>query len=171
MGNRSWAIEALRSSLLLYPGEVAFAGSCAFWQSPHVAAAREAMYEIIGALWPSHLVGPYPSLSAMEANLWKVGDVNLVDLTPEYCHQETDNDEKKHSPVSKALAAAGKWASRPNLLWSLFHFVMHNQPAPMPRRAVEAFAGASYPSVGKFLVQRLPRLLYDRRPLCLWYAP
>jgi hypothetical protein len=136
--NRSWAIEAVRSSLLLYPGEVAFAGSCAYWQSPHVAAAREEMYEIIKALWPSHLVGPYPSLQAMEENLWKVGDVNLVDLTPEYCHQETDNDEKKHSPVSKALAAAGKWASRPNLLWSLIHFVMHNQPAPMPRMAVEA---------------------------------
>merc|ERR1719396_248504 len=33
------------------------------------------------------------------------------------------------------------------------------------------FAGARYPSVRKLLVQRLPRLLYNRHPLCLWYAP
>ena len=136
--NRSWAIEALRSSLILYPGEVDHASSCTFWQSPHVAAARDSMYEIIGALWPSHLLGPYPSKKAVEDNLWKVGDINLLELTTEYCHQESDNDDKKHSPVSKALATAGKWASRPNLLWSLIHFVMHNQPAPMPRMAVEA---------------------------------
>jgi len=136
--NRSWAIEAVRSSLMLYPGEVDFPGSCTFWNSPHVAEARETMYEIIGALWPSHLVGPYPSYSAMKKHLWKVGDINLPDLSEEYCHQETDHDEKKHSPVSRALATAGKWGARPNLLWSLIHFVMHNQPAPMPRRAVEA---------------------------------
>merc|ERR1711988_1355037 len=82
--NRSWAIEALRSSLILYPGEVDHASSCTFWQSPHVAAARDSMYEIIGALWPSHLLGPYPSKKAVEDNLWKVGDINLLELTTEY---------------------------------------------------------------------------------------
>merc|ERR1712232_415643 len=125
--NRSWAIEALRSSLLLYPGEVTSPSSCAYWQSvrqnQHVYDAMESMYEIIGALWPTHLVGPYPSFTAIKENLWKVGDINLPDLATEYCHQETDNDEKKHSPVSRALATAGTWASRPNLVWSLIHFV------------------------------------------------
>merc|ERR1712157_536857 len=86
--NRSWAIESLRSSLLLYPGEVDSASSCTFWNSPHVAAA-------------------------VESNV-------------------------KHSPIADALATAGHWAARPNLVWSLIHFVMHNQPAPMPRSAVEA---------------------------------
>jgi len=136
--NRSWAIEALRSSLILYPGEVDHASSCTFWNSPHVAEAIESMYAIIGALWPSHIVGPYPSLKAMKEHLWKVDDINLPDLTEKHCHKETDGEEKKHSAVSYALATAGKWASRPNLLWSLIHFVMHNQPAPMPQRAVEA---------------------------------
>jgi len=133
--NRSWAIESLRSSLLLYPGEVDSASSCTFWNSPHVAAAVESMYSIIGALWPSHIVGPYPSLKALKENLWKHGDINLATLEKERCVVESN---VKHSPIADALATAGHWAARPNLVWSLIHFVMHNQPAPMPRSAVEA---------------------------------
>jgi hypothetical protein len=64
-----------------------------------------------------------------------VRDINLATLPKERCDAESKDE---HSPVAFALAKAGKWTMRPNLVWSLIHFMMHNQPAPMPSRAVEA---------------------------------
>merc|ERR1712227_839168 len=110
-------------------------GACTFWNSSHVAFAIENAYSIIGALWPSHVVGPYPSWSAVTENLWTVRDINLATLPKERCDAESKDE---HSPVAFALAKAGKWTMRPNLVWSLIHFMMHNQPAPMPSMAVEA---------------------------------
>merc|ERR1712110_1387501 len=51
------------------------------------------------------------------------------------CKTEQHDDR---SPTAEALATASMWAGKPNMVWSLIHFLMHNQPSPMPQRAVEA---------------------------------
>merc|ERR1711976_654328 len=47
-------------------------------------------------------------------------------------------DDHELSPTAEALATASMWSMKPNMLWSLIHFLMHNQPSPMPLNAVEA---------------------------------
>ena len=136
--NRDWAIESLQTALLLFPGEVASAMNCNYWTgelAPFTASVRKVTYEIFGALWPVHLVGEYPSLAELEEHMWEQTGVNLTELTPDECAAAA---ERYSSQISTALALAGTWSHRPNLLWSLIHFVVHNQPSPMSRDAVAA---------------------------------
>jgi hypothetical protein len=135
---REWALEALHASLLLFPGEVSGAMQCGFWSGPlaqHVAKVRQVTHAIFAALWPAHLVGPHPSLAEAEGSLWREAGTNLSAVDAQTCATES---QVEGSEVTEALAALGALANRPNLVWSLIHFVMHNQPNPMPHAAVAA---------------------------------
>merc|ERR1712039_1009576 len=81
------------------------------------------------------LVGLYPTYREVNESFYNIGGVNLMDMDIEKCKIE-DDDEL--SPTAEALATAGMWSMKPNMLWSLIHFLMHNQPSPMPLKAVEA---------------------------------
>lgn len=135
---RDWALEALRSTLLLFPSEVSGPMHCSFWSgtlAPHVAKARQVTHAIFAALWPARLVGPYPSMTEAEDGLWLEAGMNLSAVRAGVCAEES---EREGSETAEALARVGALANRPNLVWSLIHFVMHNQPSPMPHSAVAA---------------------------------
>lgn len=98
-------------------------------------AVRRQGYKIFKALWPEKLVGPYPTYNEVKENFYNIGGVNLLAMDVENCQTEDDDDL---SPTAEALATVGTWSTQPNMVWSLIHFLMHNQPSPMPARAVEA---------------------------------
>ena len=135
--SREWAIESLQSAFLLFPSEVASPMTCKYWTGPFAVFTKEARditHNIFGALWPRHLVGEYPSLKELYGHMWRQTDVDLAALSPEECAAGANRD----GHISKALAMVGSWSQRPNLVWSLIHFVMHNQPSPMSSQAVAA---------------------------------
>jgi len=70
----------------------------------------------------------------MEEGMAKQGGIDLRQLSSEECASRS----AENGLLAKALALTGSWANRPNLVWSLIHFVMHNQPSPMSREAVAA---------------------------------
>lgn len=136
--SREWALESLRSALLLYPGELADAMGCSYWTGPlagSTAGVRLVTYSIFEALWPTRLVGEYPALAELEAGMWAEAGVNLANLTAAAC---AAGSEEEGSAIAEALARAGALSNRPNLIWSLIHFAMHNQPLPMSSDAVAA---------------------------------
>jgi len=135
---REWALESLRSTLLLFPSEVAGQMTCDYWtgdQAPFTADVRRVTHAIFQALWPTDLVGSYPTLAEMEDNMRRLMGADLGSLTPEAC---AAGAKEEGNAIAEAIALAGVWSSRPNLVWSLIHFVMHNQPAPMTNDAVAA---------------------------------
>ena len=134
---RDWAIESLQTAFLLFPGEVASPMTCKYWTGPfaiYTEEVRNVTYNIFEALWPKHLVGEIPSMKQLYHHMWHQTDLNLAALKPEVCEAGAEVEGN----ISKALAMAGSWSHRPNLLWSLIHFVMHNQPSPMSQQAVAA---------------------------------
>ncbi|CAE7382571.1 KHSRP [Symbiodinium natans] len=135
--NRQWAVESLQTAFLMFPGEVASAMHCKYWTgplAPFTKEVRKVTHNIFKALWPSHLIGPCPSLDDLYANMWHQTGVDLAALSAEACAA----GEERDGGIAEALALVGSWTHRPNLLWSLIHFVMHNQPSPMSRNAVAA---------------------------------
>jgi len=129
------ARRALQVSLLLYPGEVQAPSNCSFWSDAHVEAVRRQGYKIFKALWPEELVGPYPTYHEVNETFYNISGVNLMAMDTEHCKIEDDDDL---SPTAEALATASTWSMQPNMVWSLIHFLMHNQPSPMSPKAVEA---------------------------------
>jgi len=140
--NRSWALKSLRSFLLLYPGEVLAPWDCEFWTDEHVQNAMSTGYSIAEALWPRHVVGPYPSWEEVSNEFFVVQIGNdrsynlLKNMTAEIC--QIKDEDKQDVVDALASTALGAWSSMPNLIWSLIHFMMHNQRAPMPQKAVDA---------------------------------
>jgi len=132
------AKRALQIMLLLYPGEVQAPNNCDFWGDKHVEVVRRKGYKIFKALWPEKYVGQYPNYSEVEEDFFNIHDVNLMSMNISECKEATEVEQDEQSDFAKALATANIWASKPNLVWSLIHFVMHNQPSPMSQRAVEA---------------------------------
>ena len=135
--SREWALESLRTAFLVFPSEVASAMSCKYWTGPmsrFAAEVRKVTHNIFRALWPSHLVGEYPTLEELYNSIWSDTKVDLAALDA----AKRKVGEDKDGRIADALALAGSWTQRPNLLWSLIHFVMHNQPSPMSRNAVAA---------------------------------
>ncbi|CAE7681677.1 KHSRP [Symbiodinium sp. CCMP2592] len=132
-----WALESLQTAFLVFPGEVASAMHCKYWtgpMAPFTAEVRKVTHNIFKALWPSHLVGECPTLEDLYASMWRQTGVDLTALSPEEC----EAGEAKEGKIAEALALVGSWTHRPNLLWSLIHFSMHNQPSPMSSNAVAA---------------------------------
>ena len=135
--DRQWALESLQTAFLVFPGEVASAMHCKYWTgplAPFTAEVRKVTYNIFHALWPRHLVGEIPTLPELYASMWRQTGVDLAGLSVEECKL----GEGREGHIADALAQVGSWTHRPNLLWSLIHFVMHNQPSPMSRNAVAA---------------------------------
>lgn len=93
-------------------------------------AARRRLYSIVGTLWPK-AAGPAPTYEELMAPL------NITSLTDNItaCY---DNQANPDSPQAATLAALGFKATQPNKIWSLVHFVMHNQPDPMSSAKVAA---------------------------------
>lgn len=135
--SKEWALESLQTAFLVFPGEVASAMHCKYWTGPmatFTAEVRKVTHNIFRALWPSHLVGECPTLEELYASMWRQTGVDLTALSPEECEAGEGRDGR----IAEALALVGSWTHRPNLLWSLIHFSMHNQPSPMSRNAVAA---------------------------------
>ncbi|CAE7246508.1 licD [Symbiodinium microadriaticum] len=133
----STCVKSLQTAFLVFPGEVASAMHCKYWTGPmatFTAEVRKVTHNIFKALWPSHLVGECPTLEELYASMWRQTGVDLTALSPEEC----EAGEGKDGRIAEALALVGSWTHRPNLLWSLIHFSMHNQPSPMSRNAVAA---------------------------------
>ncbi|CAE7453536.1 Khsrp, partial [Symbiodinium sp. CCMP2456] len=132
-----WALESLQTAFLIFPGEVASAMTCKYWTGPMgplTAEVRKVTHNTFKALWPAHLAGECPTLDELYASMWRQTGIDLVALTPEECAAGEVSDGR----IAEALALVGSWTHRPNLLWSLIHFAMHNQPSPMSRNAVAA---------------------------------
>lgn len=134
--SKELAIEAFRRVILLFPGEVASPGDCAFWDRKSKVGARvldtqHKFYNIAAALWPTHLFDSIPSFDEV---MKLIPDPNLLG-SPQDCLRQAEN---KNSDIAKALAEAGALSSQPNQVWSLVHFLMHNQPSPMTPKQVAA---------------------------------
>lgn len=147
--DKTLAWESLRTAVMMYPGEVQWPAWCSYWVgglgAEDVRATWQTNHAVFCALWPAldspagQLVGPCPSIEelfadAMESLTESFG-VSLMNITKDECDHGM---HVKGSNVSNALATAGTWASKANLIWSMIHFVMHNQPSPMPSEAVAA---------------------------------
>jgi hypothetical protein len=130
------AIEALQRFMLLYPGEVASAGDCAFWDrksklGASVLDTQRKSYNIAATLWPVHLFGAIPSFDEV---MKLIGNPNLLGSTTQ-CLEQSQN---KESDIAQGLALAGAFSSQPNQIWSLVHFLMHNQKNSMTSKQVAA---------------------------------
>jgi hypothetical protein len=125
-------LDTVRSFLLLFPGDVASPSDCEYWDvntdlGKATLAARMDSYNIVKALWPSHLGGKFeipglPSFDTFETNFY----LPLVSRADCDAHAATEEDG---SEISYQLALAHIRAERANFIWSLVHFLMHNQPA------------------------------------------
>jgi hypothetical protein len=127
-------VEALRRAILLYPGEIATPGDCAYWNRTSnvgvsVLTTQHRLYNIASALWPTELFGTLPSFDEV---MQLIPDPNLYG-SPSDCVAQANIPD---SPISKALAEAGTLASQPNQVWSLVHFLMHNQQAPLTSKRI-----------------------------------
>jgi len=132
----SQAMQAFATTILLFPGEVSSPGACEFWdpstkQGKHVVYNRNQIYNIISALWPT-VAGAPPSLEEVLA--YHPTPLQLPGGVQE-CYDQQGNAS---SPVPSMLHNLTKMAARPNLVWSLVHFAMHNQPRPMSSKRVQA---------------------------------
>lgn len=130
------AVEALRRAILLYPGEIASPGECAYWNRTSnvgvsVLATQHRIYNIAAALWPTQLFDEIPSFDEV---MRLIPDPNLFG-SPSDCVAQAD---VPGSDINKALASAATLSSQPNQVWSLVHFMMHNQIAPLSPKRVAA---------------------------------
>jgi len=161
------AEEALKATMLLIAGEVAFPGTCRYWTGPssgwHVRAqnTRKAIYDVFEALWPSIHNRMIPDFDIIEKEyyLGRSPDGNSH-VTAEECAAATETSVKcegecnimeatsaidfyngcqmKNCRIRYSLAQSVSRASRPNQVWSLIHWVMHNLPERMSVEQVQA---------------------------------
>jgi hypothetical protein len=134
--SKELAMEALKRVMLLYPGEVASAGDCAFWDrnttlGASVLDTQRKFYSIAAALWPTHLFDPLPSFDEV---MKLIPNPNLLGSSQDCLKQASTED----SNIAEALAQAGTLSSQPNQVWSMVHFLMHNQQSPMTPKQVAA---------------------------------
>jgi hypothetical protein len=174
-------VEALRRAILIYPGEIASPGECAYWNRTSnvgvsVLATQQRVYNIAAALWPTQLFDPIPSFDEL---MQLIPDPNIYG-SPADCVAQADIPG---SDINKALASAATLSSQPNQVWSLVHFLMHNQQAPLtPKRvaASRALAGhlsesfwcddcRGFFSVGVIEVYGLPPLSSDPEDHARWW--
>lgn len=140
---KNQTVEALRRVILLYPGEIATPGDCAFWNRTSnvgvsVLVTQHRFYNIVAALWPTELFGKFPSFDEV---MQLIPDPNLFG-SPSDCVAQANVPD---SAINKALAEAGTLSSQPNQVWSLVHFVIHNQQAPLsPKRIAASRALAAH---------------------------
>mmetsp|Transcript_3276 Transcript_3276/g.6942 ORF Transcript_3276/g.6942 Transcript_3276/m.6942 type:complete len:517 (-) Transcript_3276:34-1584(-) len=130
------AVQAFATAILLFPGEIMSPGSCEFWDTSSAIGrqanvTRKQIYNIIAALWPTAAGAP-PTLD----------DLLKYNPTPlqlaggvEECYEQQGNASSSVPSMLHNLTIA---ATRPNLVWSLVHFAMHNQPRPMSFKRVQA---------------------------------
>lgn len=126
-------LDTVRSFLLLFPGDVSAPSQCEYWDvntklGQATKEARKDAYGIVKALWPSHLGGKFenpglPPFDAFEANFF------LPEVSRADCDAAASNDNDDGSGISYKLALAHVRAQRANFIWSLIHFLMHNQPS------------------------------------------
>jgi hypothetical protein len=137
------AMEAIRRAILLYPGEIASPGECAYWNRTSnvgvsVLATQHRIYNIVAALWPTQLFDTIPSFNQV---MQLIPDPNLYGSASD-CVAQADVPD---SDINKALASAATLSSQPNQVWSLVHFLMHNQQAPLsPKRIAASRALAAH---------------------------
>ncbi|KAL7006377.1 hypothetical protein EMMF5_004030 [Cystobasidiomycetes sp. EMM_F5] len=135
--NQTLAIAALHRFILLFPGEVASPGDCAFWNrntslGAQVYDTQKKSYNIAAALWPTHLIGAIPSFNDV---VKAAGDPNSLGSTQDCTKQA----EISGSNIALALARAGTLSAQPNQVWSMIHFLAHNQQNPLSAKQVAAF--------------------------------
>jgi len=132
-------LKTVKSFLLLFPGEVAGASQCRYWDKStplgmEAYRARKQSYAIIKSLWPSHLGGAFAS-----PGLPSFDDFESEFVLPNFSRSECDAGSKDaQSDVAFQLAVSHKLAERPCYIWSIIHFLMHNQPDAMSRIRVGA---------------------------------
>ncbi|KID86269.1 Erv1/Alr [Metarhizium guizhouense ARSEF 977] len=133
---REQTVETLRRAVLLYPGEIATAADCAYWNRSSalgisVLATQHRFYNIAAALWPTDLFGEIPSFDELMA---LIPDPNLFG-SPADCVAQADIPG---SEINQALAEGGTLSNQPNQVWSLVHFLMHNQPIVLSSKKIAA---------------------------------
>jgi hypothetical protein len=126
---------ALRTLMLIFEGEVAWPATCEFWdQSTPMGKAtlrvRQQGYEIARLLWPTSLLGAIPTFDVVMESL-----PNPVEKGVKECVRQS---KLPNSAVSKQLATLGSMSMRPNLIWTLVHYVTFNLPDVMSPAQVEA---------------------------------
>jgi hypothetical protein len=72
-------VEALRRAILLYPGEIASPGECAYWNRTSnigvsVLATQHRIYNIAAALWPTQL---FNAISSFDELMQLIPDPNI----------------------------------------------------------------------------------------------
>jgi len=151
-GGLNWQLtmDALKTAILTYPGEVATPGNCVFWanstwakgiyaaRGDDVEAVRKQLYEIVGLLWPHHVLPPPPSYEELMAELPNPFACDGV-TTADICQKMSEEDpDPKPNCVHKALAKAAELQWQPCKTWSVVHFFMHNLVDPVPEKVANA---------------------------------
>ena len=128
-------LQALVSAALLYPGEIASMGTCAYWDrttelGKSVLRVRAQVYQIAVELWP-HLVlkqGP-PSLEELSEMLPDPFEYLVKEKHMSYREASkacVKLAKDKTSKVAELLAEASILSAQPNKVWSLVHFFTFN---------------------------------------------
>mmetsp|Transcript_51750 Transcript_51750/g.144610 ORF Transcript_51750/g.144610 Transcript_51750/m.144610 type:complete len:682 (-) Transcript_51750:131-2176(-) len=182
------AINALRTTLLSYPAEVASPMSCQYWdnttaQGKEAAEIRKRLWELFGILWPSRTLpaqAPYETFSTKH-----VPDPFLCPgiSTGAQCRKAAMEQGDAPNCVQEALILARDFQSRPCKIWSVIHFYMHNLVEPVTAdvayaaQALAAFLGQKFTSpvdrgffqagvIGKI---GLPPTSANREDIAKWY--
>ena len=133
------ALNTVRSFLLLFAGDVSSPSTCEYWDSKTrlgkaTYQARTEGYAIVSALWPSQISGKFaePGLPSFE-------QFETEFELPGVSRKDCDAGAKDaNSAIARQLALSHLRTERANFIWSIIHFLMHNQPDFMTAKRVAA---------------------------------
>ena len=134
------ALNTVKSFLLLFPSDQAGASQCHYWDTTKPLGqaaynARVDSYAIVAALWPNHLGGEFaaglPSFDQFEK------EFALPHVSRDVC-DIASHDKDEYPCETRHLAMLQVRTTRPNYIWSIIHFMMHNQPDFMNANRIAA---------------------------------
>mmetsp|Transcript_24956 Transcript_24956/g.27909 ORF Transcript_24956/g.27909 Transcript_24956/m.27909 type:complete len:593 (-) Transcript_24956:44-1822(-) len=136
-----WTLKTVRNFLLLFHTDTVLPTHCNYWDrsTPTGQAAYNARvdsYAIVAALWPTHLGGDFASLGLPSFDQFEEEFI-LPNVPWDKCDAGS-KDPDKNACETNILAMLGIATERANYIWSLIHFMMHNQPDSMNANRIAA---------------------------------
>ncbi|CAK9004788.1 unnamed protein product [Durusdinium trenchii] len=127
-------VDALISAAMLFPGEIAWMGTCTYWDRTKALGqaalrVRKQVYKIAATLWPMHVLKqPIPTFEELSKLLPDPFEYLISQgYTPEQASiQCVKESNKQRSEVAILLGKAGVLSAQPNKVWSVVHFFTFN---------------------------------------------
>ncbi len=136
--SKAQVLETVKAALQTFPAEIGTAGSCKFWDYSHPVGARslrarQRLFNIVAALWPKRLLGQAPTFESIESEINVIARVGKDQCyAAEAMDTEVSPDSFAFVPgnntVLDVLAQAFDNSFRPQMLWSLVHYLTFNLP-------------------------------------------